>query len=107
MVILGIFAPGPNPSAVLLIDGQIISWAEEERFNRIKTAPNSFPIKSTKWCLEYAGINLDDVDKIAYGWDSPNYITETKDFFLSQQRKFFDDSIYNNLQKELLLLFTN
>ena len=103
MVILGIFAPGPNPSAVLLIDGQIISWAEEERFNRIKTAPNSFPIKSTKWCLEYAGINLDDVDKIAYGWDSPNYITETKDFFLSRQKKFFDDSIYNNLQEELLL----
>ena len=76
MVILGIFAPGPNPSAVLLINGQIIAWAEEERFNRIKTAPNSFPIKSTKWCLEYAGINLDDIDKIAYGWDSPRYITD-------------------------------
>ena len=64
MIILGIFGPGPNPSAALLIDGKIISWAEEERFNRIKTAPNSLPIKATEWCLNYAGITLDSVDKI-------------------------------------------
>ena len=103
MVILGIFGPGPNPSAALLINGEIIAWAEEERFNRIKTAPNSFPIKSAKWCLDYAEINLDDVDKIAYGWDSPNYIKGTKAFFLAQKKKFFDNSSYNNLQEELLM----
>ena len=100
---LGLFGPGPNPSAALLIDGQIIAWAEEERFNRIKTAPNSLPIKSTKWCLEYAGITLDQVDKIAYGWDCPNYITNTKDFFISQREIFSDSSIYNQLQEELYL----
>jgi len=103
LVILGLFGPGPNPSAALLIDGEIISWAEEERFNRIKTAPNSLPIKSTKWCLEYAGLTLDDVDQIAYGWDSPSYITETKKFFLSQPKEFFDSSSYNHLQTELNL----
>ncbi len=64
MVILGIFGPGPNPSAALLINGEIIAWAEEERFNRIKTAPNSLPIKSAKWCLDYASINLDDVKTV-------------------------------------------
>lgn len=103
MVILGIFGPGPNPSAALLINGEIIAWAEEERFNRIKTAPNSLPIKSAQWCLNYASINLDDVDKIAYGWDSPNYITDTKAFFLAQKKKFSDNSSYNNLQEELLI----
>ena len=103
MIILGLFGPGPNPSAALLIDGQIIAWAEEERFNRIKTAPNSLPIKSTKWCLEYAGITLDQVDKIAYGWDCPNYITNTKDFFKSQREIFFDNSIFNQLQEEFYL----
>ena len=103
LIVLGLFGPGPNPSAALLIDGQIIAWAEEERFNRIKTAPNSLPIKSTKWCLEYAGITLDQVDKIAYGWDCPNYITNTKDFFISQREIFSDSSIYNQLQEELYL----
>jgi len=103
LVILGIFGPGPNPSAALLINGEIIAWAEEERFNRIKTAPNSLPIKSAQWCLNYASIDLDDVDKIAYGWDSPNYITDTKAFFLAQKKKFFDNSSYNNLQEELLM----
>jgi len=103
LVILGIFGPGPNPSAVLLVNGEIIAWAEEERFNRIKTSPNSLPIKSAKWCLDYAEINLDDVDKIAYGWDSPNYISDTREFFLTQRKKFSDNSLYNNLQEELLM----
>ena len=103
MIIIGIFGPGPNPSAALLIDGQIIAWAEEERFNRIKTAPNSLPVKSIKWCLDYADINLDSVDKIAYGWDCPNYITETKEFFKFQREKFRDKSLYNSLQEDLLL----
>jgi carbamoyltransferase len=103
LIIIGIFGPGPNPSAALLIDGQIIAWAEEERFNRIKTAPNSLPVKSIKWCLDYADINLDSVDKIAYGWDCPNYITETKEFFKFQREKFRDKSLYNSLQEDLLL----
>lgn len=103
MVILGIFGPGPNPSAALLIDGKIIAWAEEERFNRIKTSPNSLPVQSSKWCLDFANIKLDDVDKIAYGWDSPNYISDTKDFFLKQRKIFSDDYSYNHLQEDLLI----
>jgi carbamoyltransferase len=103
LVILGIFGPGPNPSAALLIDGKIIAWAEEERFNRIKTSPNSLPVQSSKWCLDFANIKLDDVDKIAYGWDSPNYISDTKDFFLKQRKIFSDDYSYNHLQEDLLI----
>ena len=80
MNILGIFSPGPNPSAALLIDGKITSWVEEERFDRIKTSPNSFPSKSIRWCLENSNLKLSDIDKIAYGWDAPRYITETKIF---------------------------
>lgn len=103
MIILGIFSPGPNPSAALLKDGEIISWAEEERFDRIKTSPHAFPAKSIQWCLKDSNISISDVDKIAYGWDAPRYITETKDFFSLQQEKVSDKSIYNKLQEELLL----
>ena len=41
---LGLFGYGPNPSAALVRDGRIVAFAEEERFNRIKTAPNSLPV---------------------------------------------------------------
>ena len=102
MVILGLFSPGPNPSAVILINGKIDSWAEEERFDRIKTSPNSFPSRSIKWCLKNSNLKLSDIDKIAYGWDSPHYITETKDFFKSQKKDTGDQSKYNELQDDLL-----
>ena len=103
MIILGIFSPGPNPSAALLKDGEIVSWVEEERFDRIKTSPHAFPVKSIQWCLKNSNISISDVDKIAYGWDAPRYITETKDFFSLQQEKVSDNSNYNKLQEELLL----
>ena len=48
---LGLFGYGPNPSAALVRDGRIVAFAEEERFNRIKTAPNSLPIASLLYCL--------------------------------------------------------
>lgn len=103
MIILGIFSPGPNPSAALLIDGKIISWVEEERFDRIKTSPNSFPSKSIRWCLENSNLKLSDIDKIAYGWDAPRYITETKSFFRSRRIETGDQSVYNKLQDKLLM----
>ena len=103
MIILGIFSPGPNPSAALLIDGKIVSWAEEERFDRIKTSPNSFPTKSIRWCLKNSNLKLSDVNKIAYGWDSPRYITNTKKFLELNRIKTADTSTYNKLQEMLLM----
>lgn len=103
MVILGIFSPGPNPSAALLVNGKIVSWAEEERFDRIKTSPNSFPSNSIRWCLKNANLKLSEIDKIAYGWDAPRYISETKDFLKSQRQEVQDKSVYNKLQDDLLI----
>jgi len=62
-----------NPSAALLKDGELIAAVEEERFNRIKHSQGyPFPENSIKFCLDYAGMTLDDVDKIAIGWASPS-----------------------------------
>ena len=71
---LGLFGYGPNPSAALVRDGRIVAFAEEERFNRIKTAPNSLPIASLLYCLREAGIDLDAVDGIGFGWESDRYV---------------------------------
>ena len=55
--ILGISAFYHDSAACLLIDGEIIAAAQEERFTRIKHDP-SFPINSIKYCLKSQNINL-------------------------------------------------
>jgi carbamoyltransferase len=103
MKILGMFAPGPNPSAALVIDGKLVAWAEEERFNRIKTSPNDFPFKAARFCLEKAKVNLDDIDQIAYGWDCTRYSLQAPVFYEEQHTKYPDTHAYNKLQQSYRL----
>lgn len=70
---LGIFGPGPNSSAALISDNEIIAWAEEERFNRIKTAPNSYPGQAIRFCLEEAAKKNLKLAAVAYAWDCDHY----------------------------------
>ena len=60
MYILGINCLGPNTAACLLESGRLVAMAEEERFNRIKTAPDKMPIGAIRYCLDRAGIRLAD-----------------------------------------------
>ena len=73
MNVLGIIGFGQNPSACILRDGKIVAFAEEERFTRIKGSHKMFPEKATAFCLSYANLTLDAIDKIAFGWDSKRY----------------------------------
>lgn len=71
MKILGLTHPYSwNTAAALLVDGELKSFAEEERFTRLKHAPRSFPRKAMDYCLKEGGISLDEVDHIAIGMDS-------------------------------------
>ena len=45
--------------------------AEEERFTRVKHALRSFPRNAARFCLDHAGIEPEDLDAIAIGWDLP------------------------------------
>ncbi|HLG65695.1 MAG TPA: carbamoyltransferase C-terminal domain-containing protein [Ktedonosporobacter sp.] len=71
MIILGINGKldGHDPSAALLREGQLLAAAEEERFYRIKHAPGRFPYHATAWCLTQAGISVDEIDAIVFGWE--------------------------------------
>ena len=77
MIILGMFGLGTsngcNPSACLLVDGKLVAMAEEERFLRFKGGWGRFPVKATQFCLKFAGLDLSDVDYIAFGWDGTKY----------------------------------
>jgi len=69
VAILGISAFYHDSAAALLVDGEIIAAAQEERFTRKKHDP-SYPVNAINYCLLEAGISLDQVDYIAF-YDKP------------------------------------
>ena len=68
MLILGINAFHGDSSACLLKDGKILAAAEEERFRRIKHWAG-FPSNSIEYCLNDAGISLNDIEHIGINQD--------------------------------------
>jgi carbamoyltransferase len=64
MIILGINAYHANASAAIVVDGQLIAAAEEERFNRVKYAAG-LPVQAIRYCLAAAGASLQQVDHFA------------------------------------------
>ena len=63
--ILGISAFYHDSAAALIVDGEIISAAQEERFSRKKHDP-SYPVNAIKFVLSEAKIKLSDVDHIVF-----------------------------------------
>jgi carbamoyltransferase len=63
--ILGISALYHDSAAALLRDGEVVAAAQEERFTRIKHDA-SLPIRAARWCLEQAGITVDDLAHVVY-----------------------------------------
>ena len=69
MRILGISAFYHDSAAALVADGHIVAAAQEERFTR-KKHDSGFPEHAIRYCLEEAGIGLDNVDAVAF-YDKP------------------------------------
>jgi carbamoyltransferase len=69
MNILGISAFYHDSGAALIIDEKIVAAAQEERFTRKKQDSN-FPVEATKYCLDHAGLTIDDLDAIVF-YDKP------------------------------------
>jgi carbamoyltransferase len=63
--ILGISAFYHDSAAALLVDGQIVAAAQEERFTR-KKFDHHFPINAIQYCLSEAGIAPVDLDYIGF-----------------------------------------
>ena len=76
MRVLGINAVFHDPAAALVVDGEIVAAAEEERFSRRKHgkppvpfATWELPERSAAWCLAGAGLAPEDLDAVAYSYD--------------------------------------
>src|SRR5437899_1404315 len=76
MYILGINAAYHDPAACLVKDGVVLAAAEEERFTHIKHGKRpvpfstwELPFHAIEFCLRHAGIEMKDVEHVAYSYD--------------------------------------
>jgi predicted NodU family carbamoyl transferase len=52
-------------AACLLVDGEIVAAAQEERFTRKKHDP-AFPANAVQYCLRTAGMTAKDIDYVVF-----------------------------------------
>ncbi len=76
MLVLGINALFHDPAAALVVDGETVAAAEEERFSRRKHGKRPVPFSAwelpelaARWCLASAGLDITDIDAVAYSYD--------------------------------------
>jgi carbamoyltransferase len=83
-------------AAVLVKDGVIVAAVEEERLDRIKHS-NKFPAQAIEFCLGREGLQLQDLDAIAY------YVDESTADALLQRMYLMDPAMPGRIQARTLL----
>src|SRR5665647_272078 len=66
--ILGLNAYHGDAAAAIVVDGELVAAAEEERFTRVKHVAG-FPALAAAWCLDEAAVRPDELDHIAVSRD--------------------------------------
>jgi len=83
MITLGLNAAFHDSSAAIVVDGEVVAAAEEERFTRIKHAKR--PVPFTAWelpfhaidyCLGAVGATLAEVDHVAYSFEPEAFMAD-------------------------------
>ena len=67
--ILGISAFYHDSAACLVVDGDIVAAAQEERFTRVKH-DHAFPLNAVKYCLAEGKVSPDQIDYVGF-YDKP------------------------------------
>jgi carbamoyltransferase len=105
MRVLGISAFYHDSAAALVVDGEIVAAAQEERFTRRKHDPG-FPRHAVEFCLKQGGVGIGDVDLIAF-YDKPllkfERLLETYLAFAPRGFKSFSMAIPFWLREKLFL----
>ncbi len=65
MAVLGISGGYHDSAAAVLVDGNLVAAAQEERFSRVKHDA-SMPARAVRWCLDHAGVGADDLEAVVY-----------------------------------------
>lgn len=103
--ILGISAYYHDSAAAIIVDGEIIAAAHEERFTR-KKHDSSFPTNAAKYVLAEAGVNYDDLDAMVF-YDKPfikfERLLETYHAFAPTGLKSFKSAIPVWIKEKLFM----
>jgi carbamoyltransferase len=123
MYTLGINAAFHDSAAALIKDGALIAAAEDERFTHVKHGKRpvpftayELPFHAIDYCLQEAGITINEVDHIAYSFDpallqsngqatggtSPVFSEQWNELFLAytqQAPQYLRDGYPHHLQK--------
>ena len=67
--VLGISAFYHDSAAALVVDGEIVAAAQEERFTRKKHDPD-FPVHAIEYCLDEAKLTPEQLDYVGF-YDKP------------------------------------
>ena len=106
MIILGLNHGEINSSSVIIKNGKIIAGVPEERFTRNKKT-KSFPKNSVNYCLNEAGIKLDDCDYVAQAWNPGEYWRKFNPLLSNNRIKREDyfytvrDNLYNLTERDI------
>jgi len=68
MYVLGFNAYLHDSAACIVKDGEVLAFAEEERFNR-KKHTHEFPQGAVQFCLDFAGIDFSEVSHVGFFWN--------------------------------------
>jgi carbamoyltransferase len=107
LIILGISAFYHDSAACLIVDGEILCAAQEERFTRIRH-DGSFPLNSIKFCLNSKNLTINQVDYIVF-YEKPNlklrrifstylhYLPKGIGSFAKVLKSWFGEKLWTNL----------
>lgn len=121
--VLGLSGYYHDSAACILVDGRIVAAAQEERFSRRKNDA-AFPSAAVRYCLDEAGLEIDDVDAIGF-YEKPlvkfdrlleSYLASAprglRSYMLAMpqwlgQKLWLADDIQEQLETERQILFGN
>ena len=76
-----------DPSVAIVRDGRVLAHSEEERHIRVKHAANVYPSRALRYCLDVAGVKMQEVEAVAINWNIPAYTDGTMKAFYESVRK--------------------
>ncbi len=95
MIILGVNGGLHDGSAALVRNGQLVMLVENERVTRSKRALDRSPAPAVHYCLDQAGLTLQDVDVIAVGWNLPAFPDRATESYTDGERDVYYEWLLN------------
>ncbi|MBO9571445.1 MAG: carbamoyltransferase [Chitinophagaceae bacterium] len=112
MYTIGINSAFHDSAACIVKDGNLLAAAEDERFTHVKHGKRPIPFSTYEipfhaidYCLQVAGIHINDVDQFAYSFDPSALQSEEHPAFLeavANARLHLRDGYPHHLQKRFI-----